>query len=144
MIHAQNVAHSALFLSDLASGATASATIDCKGASYATIALNLKTDGNTTDADGMVLALTEGDTTSSFATFDGAFALTALAKGTTPTDVVLHVNRGPSRARFLKISVTTGTNATHDSAVVSATGLLSRLDDRPKSTSDMGTVVVIG
>lgn len=144
MIQAQTGRFSALLLSDMASGATASATFDTKGAHYATLLINAKTDGGTSDATGLTISLTEGDTTASFATFDANFALTGQAIGTTPTDIVLHVSRGAAAKRFLKLAITSGTNATHDSAVVGAIGMLTRLDDRPAGTADMATVVVIG
>lgn len=144
MIHAQRAKGSLLFLADMTSAATTTANLDTLGAHYATIGILAKNDG--TAITGITLALTESDDTvvSNFATFDASNAITGWLPGSSDGELhVYHVNM-QGRKRYLRLSLTTGAAATtHDNALAAAWGSLTRNDDGPVGTTDMGDVVVI-
>ncbi len=117
--------------------ATASATIDCKGADYATIRVALSTGVNT-NAVGPTLSLLDCDTS------NGTFATVTAdrtAEDNSPAKVVTYGIDLKAKKRYLKLSVTSAT-ATNDTVVVSAVATLSRKDVGPTGTTGAGDVVV--
>lgn len=136
MIQAQDARHVVLMAS-LAhtSSETVTSSLDLKGADYATIEINLGIEKNT-NAIGPTIVLSEGDTTSSFATWSSSCTITGAADDLVAAkEVLLHVDT-KARKRYLKLSVATGT-ATNDDVTFGACARLSRLSKSPASTSDM-------
>ncbi len=134
MIHAQKEKTVVLINQALTSAGTAAAAVDCKGWSYCTIDVY---PGIHTTAKIATLTLSEGDTTSSYATFSGCVAatdytipdltaITALTDGATAIRFGVDCRK---RKRYLKLSFEAGTGQAMPSLAVVAR--LSRGDEAP-------------
>lgn len=109
-------------------GATATANLDCRGAKYASITVNLSANTNgATNVNNVTLALSQSDNTNAttFATVVSNVAISGTATALYEYKVDL---RGKSR--YLRLAVTPGTS-TNDARVVCANARLSRLDENP-------------
>jgi len=106
------------------------ASLDCRGASFATVIISASNELNT-DATGYVVNMGSSDTTNFTAT------ATATANRTVDTTTnhveVYHI---PITKRYLKVSLTPDTT-TNGTVVLSATCLLSGLENKPTSTTGM-------
>ncbi len=115
--------------------ATRTANLDCLGADYATIQINLASAINT-NAVGPTLQLSESDDTvvTNFATFNSNFntSSTSIAAA---RQVVYHVDTR-SRKRYLRLSMTTAT-ATNDNVTAGVTAILNRLGVTPPAASNL-------
>ncbi len=153
-IHAQNTKVACLWgPGTTATNATASNYFDTKGWGYATVEVMVPPATATNSSAKMVaLALTEGDTTSSFAafgTFTGTTNSTAAA-----TEFVLPVHNNTSigavhkfyidlkaRKRYIKVAATPGASHT----TISGKAELSRGKTAPDTDTERGVIVsVIG
>lgn len=124
--------------------ATRSATLDTLGYDYATIVLPMNIEVNT-NAIGPTIVVSEGDTTSSFATWSSSATLTAHGLETAHA-VQFKINTS-GRKRYLKLLVTAETT-TNDHVTAAAIALLSRAEESlPGTTALIGstndTVVVL-
>lgn len=125
-------------------GATRSATLDCLNADYATISIPMAIEVNT-NAIGPTIVISEGDTTSSFATWSSSCTLTAHGLETAH-QVRVNVDTR-ARKRYLKLAITSETT-TNDHVTSAAIALLSRLEEAPAGTAGLigstnDTVVVL-
>ena len=113
-------------------GATVTANLDCRGADYARIIVNLGAE-ETTNATTVTLSLLESDDTvvTNFATVT-ANATPGLENA---HQRVYHVDMR-NRKRYLRLSFTAGTG-TGSNAYVGAVADLYLQDEAPASTSDM-------
>lgn len=125
----------------LASNTTTTARLDLAGSDYATIEIAFGAELNT-NATGPAIQLLESDDTvvTNFATFNASFNRSAIDCTSTRIDVY-HIDPKP-RKRYLRLTVTTP-NSSNDVVVC---GVIANLlkENAPTSTSDMGTVAVIG
>lgn len=124
--------------------ATRSAAIDCLGADYCTIALPMNIEVNT-NAIGPTIVISEGDTTSSFATWSSSCTLTA--HGLETAHQVLFEIDTSTRKRYLKLLITAETT-TNDHVTAAAVSILSRRGINPAGTAGLigstnDTVVVL-
>jgi hypothetical protein len=124
--------------------ATRSATLDCLGADYATISIPMNIEVNT-NAIGPTIVLSEGDTTSSFATWSSSCTLTAHGLETAH-QVRFDVDMR-ARKRYLKLLITAETT-TNDHVTAAAVSMLSRRAEVPAGTAGLigstnDTVVVL-
>ena len=104
-----------VLLTPLAAATTArSAYLDCAGANYATIRVQIGVELNT-NSTNVALELSEGDTTNSYATFNAAANRTV--DNTATTIATTHVDL-EGRKRYLKIAMTPDTST--NGPVVSA------------------------
>jgi hypothetical protein len=130
-------------------GATATANLDCRGADFATIAIQYQSEANT-NLEGPTVSLLECDTTvaSSFATFDANFEIAATAEDITNDRLRLYHVDTRARKRYLRLSITPGTTDTNDKITMAALSVLHRLGEAPASTTDMvmttNDVAVVG
>jgi len=127
----------------MTNSATVTANFDTKRADHATIRIAFAAELNT-NAVGPTIALTESDDTvvTNFATFDSNFA--RAAEDLTSAKEVRYEVDTKGRKRYLRLAVTTATT-TNDNVTLSAIGTLSRNEEEPASTTDIGDdVVVIG
>lgn len=126
--------------------ATRTANLDCNGADYALITLNLASALNTNQVAPTFSVLESDDTTASnFATFNSN--LNSIAAATLATGGARHLAIDTrSRKRYLRISLTTAT-ATNDNITMGAIATLYRLAQTSAagpilgSTNDSVTVV---
>lgn len=124
--------------------ATRTANLDCRGATYATIRMNLASAINT-NAVGPTIQLSESDdtTVTNFATFNADFNRSAESI-VTARQLVYRLDLR-ARKRYLRLSVTTAT-ATNDNVTMGAAAVLSRKAIEPgteaNQASDTNTVVV--
>lgn len=116
-------------------GATRSATLDCVGADYAKILIPLGVEVNT-DGVGPAIVLSEGDTTSSFATWSSSCTLAAESLVSAHNVQFLVNTKG--RKRYLKLAITSGTT-TNDHVTAAALAILSR-----QAISSPGTAALRG
>jgi len=125
-------------------GATRSATLDTLGSDFATITIPLGIEVNT-NGIGPTIVVSEGDTTSSFATWSSSCTLTA-----EPLVVAhaanFHVNT-KARKRYLKLAITSETT-TNDHVTAAAIAILSRQEESLPGTAALrgstnDTVVVL-
>lgn len=130
-----------LFATAVATSATQTANLDCRGADWATIRLLFLAETNT-NAIGPTLSLKESDDTvvTNFATvatdIAGSDGYLASAK-----EVRYEVDlRG--RKRYLRLSIAPGT-ATNDGITVAAVATLSRKEKTPEAHSELAGVVVV-
>lgn len=126
--------------------ATRTANLDCLGADYATIQINLASAINT-NAVGPTLQLSESDDTvvTNFATFNSSFNTSATSIAVA-RQVVYRVDTR-SRKRYLRLSLTTAT-ATNDNVTAGVTAILDRLGIvQPAASNMLGSTndsVVVG
>ena len=133
MLPFRNIKHSQLVVSRaLASNATATANLDCNGADYATIVVNISSEANT-NAVGPTISLLESDdtTASNFATVTADITGDVVAAKPIVYGVDL---RG--RKRYLRLSVSSAT-ASNDNLVISADAILSRVSQAPAGTTSL-------
>jgi hypothetical protein len=124
--------------------ATRSATIDTLGYDYATILMTTAIEVNT-NAIGPTIVLSEGDTTSSFATWSSSGTLTAHGIETAH-QVRMDVNCR-ARKRYLKLLITAETT-TNDHVTAAAISILSQAEESLPGTAALlgstnDTVVVL-
>jgi hypothetical protein len=104
-----------VLLTPLAAATTArSAYLDCAGANYATIRVQIGVEANT-NSTNVAIALSEGDDTNSYTTFDADANRTV--DNTAATIATTHIDL-EGRKRYLKIAMTPDT--TTNGAVVSS------------------------
>lgn len=126
--------------------ATRTANLDCLGADYATIVINMASAINT-NAVGPTLQLSESDdtTVTNFATFNSNFN-TSSTSIVAARQIVYHVDTR-SRKRYLRLSLTTAT-ATNDNVTAGVTASLNRLATTPPAASNLlgstNDTVVVG
>lgn len=125
-------------------GATRSATLDTLGADYVKIVIPLGIEVNT-NGIGPTIVLSEGDTTSSFATWSSSNTLTAHGIETAH-QVQFNVDTR-ARKRYLKLAITSETT-TNDHVTAAAIATLSRQEESPVGTAGLigstnDTVVVL-
>lgn len=126
--------------------ATRTQNLDCIGADYATIVINLASAINT-NAIGPTLQLSESDDTvvTNFATFNSNFntSSTSIAAA---RQIVYHVDT-KTRKRYLRLSLTTATS-TNDNVTCGVTAELTRLGiTAPAASNLLGSTndsVVVG
>ncbi len=114
--------------------ATRTANLDCIGADYATITINLASALNT-NAVGPNVSLLESDNTtaSNFATFNSNFGSSALSI-TNARQVVWQVDT-KTRKRYLRISIVTS-GTTNDNVTGGVTYALSRVEQPAAAASN--------
>lgn len=123
-----------------AEGMTASETItanlDTRGADYATILINMSAQSGGTSSDGITLSLLSSDDTvvTNFATVVADVTRTSGSAHCYRYDVDCR-----SRKRYLRLSVSTGTNGTNENCTVAANAMLFSLDEGAGSTTEMVT-----
>jgi hypothetical protein len=119
-------------------GATATANLDCRGADYATIAIQYQSEANT-NLEGPAISLLESDDTvaTNFATFDSNFEVTAAGEDLTNDRLRLYHVDTRSRKRYLRLKVTPGATDTNDKITMAVLSCLHRLGEAPGSTTDM-------
>lgn len=112
--------------------ATVTANLDCNGADYATIVVNISSEANT-NAVGPTISLLESDdtTASNFATVTADITGDAVSAKPIVYGVDL---RG--RKRYLRLSISSAT-ATNDNFTASAEAILSRLSQAPAGTTSV-------
>lgn len=125
-------------------GATRSAYVDCIGADYAQISIPLGIEVNTNGV-GPTIVLSEGDTTSSFATWSSSCTLTA--HGLETAHLVTYDVNLQGRKRYLKLAITSETT-TNDHVTSAALSLLQRRGEQAPGTAALtgstnDTVVVL-
>lgn len=115
--------------------ATRTANLDCLGADYATITINLASAINT-NAVGPTLQLSESDDTvvTNFATFNSNYNTTATSIAAA-RQVVWQVDTR-ARKRYLRLSLTTAT-ATNDNVTAGVTAALGRMNVAYPAQSNM-------
>lgn len=121
-------------------GATATGTVDCKGFDFVTLDLVAAT-ADTASNKPSVLTLTEGDTTSAFATFSGCVSGTdyTIPSASTSAAQVYKFNldlRG--RKRYLKLTVSPRTTQ-----IVCALANLHKGDKAPINTTRSGAAMQV-
>lgn len=116
-------------------GATRSATLDCVGSDYAKIVIPLGIEVNTNGV-GPTIVLSEGDTTSSFATWSSSCTRTAESLET--AHAVNYLVNLKGRKRYLKLAITSETT-TNDHVTAAAIAILSR-----QGQSSPGTAALRG
>ncbi len=121
----------------MTNSATVTANLDCRGASYASLVINLGSEINT-NAIGPTISVLDSDDTvvTNFATITADRAAEDI---TTATLLVYHVR--PAK-RFLRVSVTSETT-TNDDVEVSVTGMLTRQEEAPESLTEMADAAVV-
>lgn len=122
---------------------THSAVFDTFGASYATIRVLLSSEP-TTDGAGPTISLASSETSNGV--FVTVTADRAAEDITAAKSVTYHVDCR-TEARYLRLTLSTAEDDTHDDVTVSASGTLTRMSEEPAGASDMGNstneVVVI-
>ena len=135
-VHPQGGTDSTLLAPDRAAAtATRGATLDTRGASYASIRVQASS-GATTDSDTVTLSVLENDTTvvTDFTTIVADATLATIS--TAANAKVYHVDlRG--RDRFLRLITTPGSVATDDAVAVSAVATLARQGEWPGALSEL-------
>lgn len=117
-----------------------SAYFDTRGGKYASIEIVLGAKANT-NSTNLTLELSEGDTTSSFVTFNSAYNVTQDA--TTNGAVGIYHCDLKARKRYLKIAVTPDTHTTNGVIITSAVGILDP-EFRNTANSSNASFVVVG
>ena len=132
MLPFRNMKHQQLIVGRaLTNNATATGSVDCNGADYATIVVNICSETNT-NAVGPTISLLESDTTDStnYATITADITGDAVAAKPIVYGVDL---RG--RKRYLKLSISAPTATNDELKSVGADVLLSRLSSGPNGTT---------
>ena len=120
-----------------AATAALTATLDCKGADYAVVLINVGIEKNT-DSTNVVCSLTEGDDTNTFVTFDSNFT-SITVDNTAAALVPWNINRANgARKRYLKLTCTPDTT-TNGNVSITATGVL--LPERGSASVETNEVV---
>lgn len=135
----QAMDYSILLAPVAAATAARSAALDTRGADYATILVALGAEANT-NSTNVTLQLAEGDTTSSFATFNSSF--NRVADNTAAVVAAYHVDL-KGRRRYLRLTVTPDTHTTNGVVSTSAIAALD-LEFKNSANSDNGDIVVVG
>jgi len=121
------------------------ATIDCKGADYATIEV-LTSKAANTNAAPVVVKIQESDSTeaTAFADINTTTLQKSVALSTALEQVAaFHVNLNGTRKRYLRLVATPGTHTTN--SVVSLAGIANlEMEIRPSGTTGQADVVAIG
>lgn len=115
-----------------------SASFDTRGADYATLLITLGAELNT-NSTNVTLQLAEGDTTSSFATFNSNF--NRVIDNTAGVVAAYHVDL-KGRKRYLRVTVTPDTT-TNGPVISSVVGALD-LEFKNAAVSNNADVVVVG
>lgn len=122
----------------MTNGETQAATLDCKGADYATVRITMTkgSTGTVASADGATFRLASSDVThtSSFVTVTAdRTAIKLTQTGTYLVDM-------KTKKRYLRASAITGTSGvSNENATVAIHATLSRLESAPTATNDMTT-----
>ena len=116
-----------------------SAAFDTRGGKYASIEIVLGAKANT-NSTNVTLQLAEGDTTSSFVTFNSAYNVTQDAT-TNGAVGVYHVDL-KGRARYLRLTVTPDTHTTNGVIISTAVGILDPEFRNPANSSNASFIVV--
>jgi hypothetical protein len=136
--NSQAIDYSILLAPVTAATAARTAALDCRGADYATILVTLGAEANT-NSTNVTLQLAEGDTTSSFATFNSNF--NRVIDNTASAVAAYHVDL-KGRKRYLRLTVTPDTSA-NGAVIASAVGALD-LEFKNEANSSNADVVVVG
>lgn len=126
--------------------ATRSANIDCLGADYCTVKVNLGARVNTSAVAPTIALLESDDTTATnFATWSSSFSRSeSLANA---HQLVFHVDTR-SRKRYLQLQITAATHTTNDIVTASADYVLGRREQVSAGTAAMiastNDAVVVG
>lgn len=121
----------------MTNSATVTANLDCSGADYASLVINLGSEINT-NAVGPTISVLDSDDTvvTNFATI---VADRTAEDITTAKALVYHFR--PAK-RYARVSVTTATT-TNDNVEVSVTGLLTRKGEAPSALTEMADAAVV-
>lgn len=139
MKQAQKHVRTLLLAPTTAATSARSAAFDTRGGKYASIEIILGAKANT-NSTNVTLQLAEGDTTSSFATFNASFNV--VQDATTNGAVgIYHVDL-KGRRRYLRLTVTPDTNGTNGPIISSAVGILDPEFKNPSNASNASFVVV--
>lgn len=137
MSKALQSAEYSVMLSPIAAATTArTAALDCQGADYATIIVQVGVEANT-NSTNVVLSLTEGDDTNTFVTFDSNF--TSITVDNTAATIAPWCVDLKGRKRYLKLTVTPDTT-TNGAVLTSAVGVL----DPERRSSSLATNQIVG
>lgn len=122
-----------MFPQSIASGATLTANLDCKGHDYVTIRVPLGTQ-NTNGETPKTLSLSESDDTvvTNFVAISGGNA--DAHGGTKEKEVRFDVDLR-KRKRFIKLTIVPETNDTNDAIIVSAVASFNRSKEFPANTT---------
>lgn len=122
-----------------AATAARTASVDCRGADYATILVTLGAEANT-NSTNVTLQLAESDTNGSFATFNSNF--NRVVDNTAGVVVAYHVDL-KGRKRYLQLTITPDTHTTNGVVIGSAVSVLD-LEYKNVAPSSNADVVVVG
>lgn len=139
MKSAQKHVRTLLLAPTTAATSARSAAFDTRGGKYATIEIVLGAKANT-NSTNVTVQLAEGDTTSSFVTFNSAFNVTQDAT-TNGAVGVYHVDL-KGRQRYLRLTLTPDTHTTNGVIISSAVGVLDPEFRNPANSSNASFVVV--
>ena len=114
------------------------ASLDCAGATYATIDVLLGVETNT-NATGVILSLAEGDDTNNYTTFNAAANRTV--DNTAATIATTHIDL-EGRKRYLKITATPDTVASNGAVTVAMVATLYK-DVISAATTMLGPDVAV-
>jgi len=119
----QSAVYSVLLAPDASSTAARTANLDCQGADYASILVNVSAEANTNSTNVVVDLLESDDTVvTNFATFSTNNAVTV--DNTAAAVHAFHVNMA-GRKRYLRVTVTPDTT-TNGAVLVSAVSALDK------------------
>ena len=135
----QKAVRTLLLAPTTAATAARSAAFDTRGGKYAAIEIILGAKANTSSTN-VTLQLAEGDTTSSYVTFNSAFNVTQDA--TTNGAVGIYHLDLKARRRYIRVTVTPDTNGTNGPIISSAVGILDPEYKNPANASNASFVVV--
>lgn len=121
-----------------AATASRTASVDTRGADYATILVTLGAEANT-NSTNVTLQLAESDTNGSFATFNSNF--NRVIDNTASVVVAYHVNL-QGRKRFLQLTISPDTGA--NGAVIGSAMSVLDLEYKNVAASSNADVVVVG
>ena len=122
--------------------AAVTGVLDTNGAHYAEFEIVIGQE-SATNAEGCTLALTESSDATNYSTFDANFARSAEQSTAAGGKVVRYMVDCRKRSRYLKISVTPGTE-TGDDYTIACVGRLSRRLFDASASTDWADVCVIG
>jgi hypothetical protein len=121
-----------------AATASRTASVDTRGADYATILVTLGAEANT-NSTNVTLQLAESDTNGSFATFNSNF--NRVIDNTASVVVAYHVNL-QGRKRYLQLTISPDTGA--NGAVIGSAMSVLDLEYKNVAASSNADVVVVG
>jgi len=121
-----------------AATASRTASVDTRGADYASILVTLGAEANTSSTN-VTLQLAESDTNGSFATFNSNF--NRVIDNTAAVVVAYHVNL-QGRKRFLQLTISPDTGA--NGAVIGSAMSVLDLEYKNVAASSNADVVVVG